>query len=84
MKVPVVIHYETTSHQALVKEDRKLPSDVHLVRYRKPTWKKKEKVSAMRAQNKVDIFDHLHDRGYVVIEITSGYGRIRPNCFNTK
>ena len=27
-------------------------------------WKKKEKISAIRAFRKVDIFDHLYDQGY--------------------
>ena len=26
--------------------------------------------------------DHLHDAGYAVLEITSGYGRIKPKLFN--
>ena len=29
-----------------------------------------------------DIFDHLHDAGYAVLEISSGYGRIKPKLFN--
>mgnify|MGYP005732696755 FL=1 len=81
MKEPVVIHIESTTEDKLRKLDAELPSDIHLVRYKKPTWKKKEKVSAIRAQRKVDIFDHLHDAGYAVLEITSGFGRVRPNCF---
>ena len=81
MKKPVVIHIESTTEDKLRKLDAELPSDIHLVRYKKPSWKKKEKVSAIRAQSKVDIFDHLHDRGYAVLEIVSGFGRIRPNCF---
>ena len=82
MKDPVLIHIEQTSHDELLKLESELPSDIHLVRYKKPSWKKKERVSAIRAFRKVDIFDHLHDAGYAVLEITSGYGRIKPKLFN--
>ena len=64
-----------------LKADKYLPTDVHYVRYRKPTWTKKEIVSAFRAYRKVDIFNHLHDQGYVILEITSGFGSIRPNLY---
>ena len=40
-------------------------------------------ISAIRAFKKADIFDHLHDAGYAVMEITSGFGRIKPKLFNT-
>ena len=82
MKEPVIIHLERTTEAELRKLDADLPSDIHLVRYKKPTWKKKESISAIRAFRQVDIFDHLHDAGYAVLEIKSGFGRIRPNCFN--
>lgn len=82
MKDPVIIHIESTSLEKLKKLDSELPSDIHLVRYKKPSWKKKQKVSAIRALRQVDIFDHLHDAGYAVLEIRSGFGRIRPNVFN--
>lgn len=81
MKEKVIIHLEKTSKEDLIKKDSDLPSDMHLVRYRKPTWKKKEKVSGIRAYKKTDIFDHLHDQGYVVLEITSGFGKIKPRLF---
>ncbi len=84
MKVPVVIHFENTTKEKVIKLNKQLPSDIHLVRYKKPTWKKKEKVSAIRAYRKTDIFDTLHDQGYQVLEIESGYGSIRPNVFTTK
>lgn len=78
----MIIHIESTSLEKLKKLDSELPSDIHLVRYKKPSWKKKQKVSAIRALRQVDIFDHLHDAGYAVLEIRSGFGRIRPNVFN--
>jgi hypothetical protein len=84
MKEPVIIHFDNTSKEKVTKLNKQLPSDIHLVRYRKPTWKKKEKVSAIRAYRKVDIFDTLHDQGFQVLEIESGYGCIRPNVFTTK
>ena len=81
MNDPVIIHIESTTEAKLRKMEDELPSDIHLVRYKKPSWKKKEKLSAIRAYRKVDIFDHLHERGFAVLEIVSGFGRIRPNCF---
>lgn len=81
MKGEVIVHLEKTSRADLIKKDSELPSDIHLVRYRKPTWKKKEKVSGIRAYTKTEIFDHLHDQGYEVLEITSGFGKIKPKLF---
>ena len=78
----MIIHLERTTEAELVKLDAELPSDIHLVRYKKPSWKKKEKISAIRAFKQVDIFDHLHDAGYAVLEIKSGFGRIKPKLFN--
>ena len=82
MKDPVIIHIERTTEAELIKLDAELPSDIHLVRYKKPSWKKKESISAIRAFRQVDIFDHLHDAGYAVLEIKSGFGRIKPQLFN--
>ncbi len=81
MKDPVIILLEKTTKKELEELDSELPSDVHFVRYKKPSWVKKEKLSAIRAYRKSDIFDHLHDAGYAVLEIVSGFGRIRPNMF---
>ena len=84
MKEPVVIHFENTTKENVDKVSKELPTDIHLVRYKKSTWKKKETVSAIRAYRKVDIFDTLHDQGFQVLEIQSGFGSIRPNLFNTQ
>ena len=84
MKDPVIVHFENTSKEKVEKLNKQLPTDIHLVRYKKATWKKKEKVSAIRAYRKVDIFDTLHDQGFQVLEIESGFGTIRPNLFNTQ
>lgn len=78
----VLIHIESTTHEKLLELEAELPSDVHLVRYKKPSWKKKQKISAIRAFTMADIFDHLHDAGYAVLEIRQGYGRIKPKLFN--
>ena len=78
----MIIHLENTTLEKLQKLDPELPTDIHFVRYKKPSWKKKEKISAIRAFKQVDIFDHLHDAGYAVLEIRSGFGRIKPKLFN--
>ena len=82
MKEPVVIHFENTTKEKIDKLSRELPTDIHLVRYKKPTWKKKEKISAVRAYKMADIFDVFHDQGWEVLEIKQGYGRIKPRLFN--
>lgn len=69
---------EVTTHEELVAKDAELPSDTHLVRYRLGEI---ENISAIRAFKKVDIFDALHDKGFTVLEITQGYGRIKPKLF---
>jgi len=84
LKEPVIIHLKKTSEADLKEKAKELPSDIHLVRYRKPTWKKKETVAGIRAYKKVDIFDHLHDQGYEVLEITSGFGSVKPNLFGAE
>ena len=74
--------------------DKDLPSDVHLVRYWPKSPVREEQaaaaglpaedliaISGIRAYKKSDIFDALWDAGYEVLEITSGYGRIRPKVF---
>ena len=84
MNQEVIVQIESTTHDKLVELERTLPSDIHLVRYRKPTWKKKEKISAVRAYKMSDIFDVFHDQGWEVLEIKQGYGRIKPRLFNTQ
>ena len=80
----IVMLIERTTEEKLTKLDKDLPSDTHLVRVRKPSWKKKEQIMAIRAYCKVDIFNLLHDEGWVVLEIRSGFGRIRPNMYQPK
>ena len=69
---------EETSHDELVALDADLPSDTHLVRYELGG---QEYVAAIRCFKKADIFDALFDHGAKVLEITSGYGRIKPKLF---
>lgn len=80
----VIIHFNSTTEEKLRKLEPKLPTDIHLVRYRKPTWKKKQKASAIRAFRMVDIFDYLHAEGWEVLEIRQGFGRIKPQSFTPK
>ena len=82
MAKPVVVLIESTNEAELRKKDAELPSDTHLVRYRKPTWKKKTQISAVRAFKMVDIFDQFYDQGFEILEITQGYGRIKPKLWS--
>jgi hypothetical protein len=88
---------EETSHEELRALKNDLPTDVHLVRYW-PTKAVREQqagaaglsaedliaVSGIRAYKMSDIFDGLHDAGYELLEISPGYGRIRPNLFGVQ
>jgi len=44
MTDPVIMHIESTTEAKLREMEAELPSDIHLVRYKKPSWKKKEKI----------------------------------------
>ena len=69
---------EETSHEELVALDKDLPSDTHLVRY---NLGQSQFIAAIRAFKMADIFDALFDLGAEVLEITQGYGRIKPKLF---
>ena len=60
-------------------DDRKLPSDTHLVTF--TTAEGTKQVDAVRAYTMVDIFDCYHDKKATVHSIQAGYGRIRPNLY---
>ena len=81
MKDTFIIH-SNISEAELTNQVSSLPSDTHLVRWRKPTWKKKSAISAVKAYRMVDIFDLFHDKGLVVLEIKQGYGRIKPRLWS--
>ena len=79
-KHDVIVLLESTTIQHIEDESKNLPSDVHIVRY---TEDGVEKIDAVRAYRKTDIFDAYHDFGLRDIkEITSGFGSIRPNLYN--
>ena len=81
MKQPITIIIDKTTQGELAQR-RDLPTDTHLVRLKRPTWKKKQEIKAVRAYRKVDVFDHFHDQGYVVLEISNGYGTHKPKLWN--
>ncbi len=70
---------EDTTLEKIRANESVLPTDVHLVRYAKDGV---EKVAAIRAYKYVEIFDDLYDHGYEVLEITRGFGRIKPKLYN--
>jgi len=82
MAKPVIVLIESTTEAKLRALDPEMPTDTHLVRWRKKSWKKKEQISAVKAFRMVDIFDQFHDQGYEVLEITQGYGRIKPKLWS--
>ena len=71
---------ETTTEEELQELDPELPSDTYLVRYQ--AGEGAETISAFRAFKSVDIFDALHDAGFLVQEIKCGYGRIKPRLYD--
>ena len=78
MKNLRVLSKDTTLEKIRANEAM-LPTDVHLVRYAKDGV---EKIAAIRAYKYVEIFDELYDQGYQVLEITRGFGRIKPKLYN--
>jgi hypothetical protein len=62
-------------------DDKGLPADTHMVTYE---IEDKTLIDAVRAYNKVDIFDAYFDKlkgTGKVIKIQSGYGNVRPNLY---
>ena len=63
-------------------DDSQLPTDVHIVSYE---INGELYVDAVRAYTKVDIFDEYYDklkeRGGLIKEIKSGFGRIKPKLY---
>jgi len=80
-KYDVQLVMQKTSDEELRDLDADLPSDVHLVRYEEDF---RVEVDAVRAYKKADIFDAYHDLGKNVMEITNGYGRIKPKLYNSR
>lgn len=88
---------ESTTHEELMAFEKDLPSDLHLVRYWAKSPLREQHaaaaglpvedmicISGIRAYKMSDIFDAFHDAGCDVLEITQGYGRIRPNLFGAQ
>ena len=65
---------EETSEEEILGLEKDLPSDLHLVVTDKGVY-------GVRAYKSVDIFDSFYDEGHQVIEIRSGFGRIKPKLF---
>ena len=82
MAKPVIVLIESTTASKLRALDHEMPSDTHLVRWKKASWKKKEQVSAVKAFKQVDIFDHFYDQGLEILEITQGYGLVKPRLWS--
>ena len=62
-------------------DDKRLPSDVHIVTY---TIGEETYYDAVRGYTMVDIFDAYYDKlkdTGTVVKIKSGYGNIRPNLY---
>ena len=81
-KHDVTLLMDSTSINDIEADSKNLPPDVHVVRY---VEEGVEKVDAVRAYRKVDIFDAYYDFGIrTVLAIESGFGSIRPNLYQTE
>ena len=80
-KYDVILMIENTTRETVRNEEGKLPSDVHVVTYSENDI---TKFDAVRAYKQVDIFDGYYDRGLTILDIESGYGKIKPNLFNSQ
>jgi len=80
-KRDVSLLMDSTTIETIENDDKNLPTDVHAVTYIEEGV---TKVDAVRAYKMSDIFDAYWDFGIKSItEIKSGYGRIKPNLYNT-
>lgn len=81
-KHDVTLLMDSTSINDIEADSKNLPSDVHVVKY---VEEGVEKVDAVRAYRKVDIFDAYYDFGIrTILAIESGFGSIRPNLYQTE
>ena len=81
-KHDVTLLLDSTTVKDIEADSKNLPSDVHVVTYVEEGI---EKVDAVRAYRKVDIFDAYYDFGIrTILAIESGFGSIRPNLYQTK
>lgn len=81
-KYGVLLLMQETSEDELADLDGDLPTDTHLVRYK--TSEGAVGADAVRAFTMADIFDAYHDSRFTVLEIKSGWGRIKPKLFVDK
>ena len=79
-KYECILVMQQTSETELRDLDSQLPSDIHLVKYEKDF---KIEIDAVRAFKKSDIFDAYFDLGNNLLEITNGFGRIKPKLFTS-
>lgn len=70
---------EATTDAEIAELDSQLPTDTYLCRYHDNHGQ--HFISAIRSHKSSDIFDALHDVGFTVKEIASGYGRILPRLY---
>ena len=75
----VVLLMQETSRAELDDLDSDLPTDTHLVRYLAPD--NSVCCDAVRSYSTADIFDAYHDTGATLVEIASGFGRIKPKLW---
>ena len=80
-KYDVILMFDNTTRETVRNEEGELPSDVHVVTYSEGG---DTKFDAVRAYKQVDIFDGYYDRGLTILDIESGYGKIKPNLFNAQ
>lgn len=73
---------EVLSEEAVKDLDADLPSDTHLVFYVGPDGS--VLIDALRAYKRVDVFDAYFDAGQVVLDIKTGYGRIKPKLYTER
>ena len=80
-KNDVIIHQQNIKEQDL--NQKELPSDIHMVYYK---HNGKEYSDAVRGIRKADLFDIYYDKlkaaHGTLLNIKSGYGRLRPNMYN--
>lgn len=73
---------EILSEQAVKDLDADLPSDTHLIFYVGDDGE--VLIDALRAYKKADVFDAYHDAGRLVLDIKTGYGRIKPKLYTER
>ena len=73
---------QVISEQAVRDLDADLPSDTHLVFYVADDGG--VLIDAVRAYKKSDVFDAYYDAGKVVLDIRTGFGRIKPKLYTPR